>query len=135
MEAACKLPVPQFLPAVAGAGRRVQISEWHGVLVLSACRMLLNASMALSHSLRYGILCADKHGAFVQPAVYEAFGLTVIEAMSCGLPTFATIKGGPAEVQLPSSIPCLQAQQPHYCHCHIYFCMAPNLTPVPLGNP
>jgi len=41
---------------------------------------------------------ADKHGAFVQPALYEAFGLTVVEAMSCGLPTFATIKGGPAEV-------------------------------------
>ncbi len=46
-----------------------------------------------------GIMCcADKHGAFVQPALYEAFGLTVVEAMSCGLPTFATIKGGPAEV-------------------------------------
>ena len=33
---------------------------------------------------------ADKHGAFVQPALYEAFGLTVVEAMTCGLPTFAT---------------------------------------------
>ena len=42
---------------------------------------------------------ADKKGAFVQPALYEAFGLTVIEAMSCGLPTFATIRGGPAEVR------------------------------------
>ena len=41
---------------------------------------------------------ADKRGAFVQPALYEAFGLTVIEAMSCGLPTFATTCGGPAEV-------------------------------------
>ena len=41
---------------------------------------------------------ADKHGAFVQPPLYEAFGLTEVEAMSCGLPTFATIKGGPAEV-------------------------------------
>jgi glycogen synthase len=53
------------------------------------------------------MLCADKHGAFVQPALYEAFGLTVIEAMSCGLPTFATIKGGPAEVCFPS-VPCLR---------------------------
>jgi len=34
----------------------------------------------------------------VQPALYEAFGLTVIEAMTCGLPTFATCKGGPAEI-------------------------------------
>uniref|UniRef100_A0A2P2MKM6 Sucrose synthase n=3 Tax=Rhizophora mucronata TaxID=61149 RepID=A0A2P2MKM6_RHIMU len=41
---------------------------------------------------------ADTKGAFVQPAFYEAFGLTVVEAMTCGLPTFATCHGGPAEV-------------------------------------
>ncbi|CAL5426662.1 unnamed protein product [Camellia sinensis] len=41
---------------------------------------------------------ADTKGAFVQPAFYEAFGLTVIEAMNCGLPTFATNQGGPAEI-------------------------------------
>ncbi|KAG8064019.1 hypothetical protein GUJ93_ZPchr0004g39566 [Zizania palustris] len=41
---------------------------------------------------------ADTKGAFVQPALYEAFGLTVIEAMNCGLPTLATNQGGPAEI-------------------------------------
>lgn len=41
---------------------------------------------------------ADTKGAFVQPALYEAFGLTVVEAMTCGLPTFATCHGGPAEI-------------------------------------
>ena len=41
---------------------------------------------------------ADTKGAFVQPALYEAFGLTVIEAMNCGLPTFATNQGGPSEI-------------------------------------
>nr|KYP61685.1 Sucrose synthase 2 [Cajanus cajan] len=41
---------------------------------------------------------SDTKGAFVQPAFYEAFGLTVIEAMNCGLPTFATNQGGPAEI-------------------------------------
>jgi sucrose synthase len=41
---------------------------------------------------------ADFHGAFVQPALFEAFGLTVIEAMSTGLPTFATSFGGPLEI-------------------------------------
>lgn len=41
---------------------------------------------------------ADSKGAFVQPALYEAFGLTVIEAMTCGLPTFATCNGGPSEI-------------------------------------
>ncbi|PSC73946.1 sucrose synthase [Micractinium conductrix] len=41
---------------------------------------------------------ADTRGAFAQPALYEAFGLTVIEAMTCGLPTFATNHGGPSEI-------------------------------------
>lgn len=34
----------------------------------------------------------------LQPALYEAFGLTVVEAMVSGLPTFATCHGGPAEI-------------------------------------
>jgi sucrose synthase len=41
---------------------------------------------------------ADGRGVFVQPALFEAFGLTVIEAMSTGLPTFATCHGGPSEI-------------------------------------
>ena len=41
---------------------------------------------------------ADHRGAFVQPALYEAFGLTIIEAMTTGLPTFATCFGGPLEI-------------------------------------
>jgi sucrose synthase len=41
---------------------------------------------------------ADHKGAFVQPALFEAFGLTVVEAMSSGLPTFATSYGGPLEI-------------------------------------
>ncbi len=41
---------------------------------------------------------ADSKGAFVQPALFEAFGLTVIEAMVSGLPTFATCFGGPLEI-------------------------------------
>ena len=41
---------------------------------------------------------ADRRGAFVQPALFEAFGLTVIEAMTSGLPTFATWYGGPLEI-------------------------------------
>ena len=41
---------------------------------------------------------ADRRGVFVQPALFEAYGLTVIEAMSSGLPTFATRYGGPSEI-------------------------------------
>ena len=64
--------------------------------------------------------CADKHGAFVQPALYEAFGLTVVEAMSCGLPTFATIKGGPAEVTVTclALADSLELLQPSHLHRH-----------------
>ena len=45
----------------------------------------------------YRVLC-DGKGVFVQPALFEAFGLTVIEAMASGLPTFATVHGGPLEI-------------------------------------
>ncbi|MEW6131594.1 MAG: sucrose synthase [Pseudomonadota bacterium] len=41
---------------------------------------------------------ADRGGVFVQPALFEAFGLTVVEAMACGLPVFATRYGGPLEI-------------------------------------
>lgn len=41
---------------------------------------------------------ADTRGTFAQPALYEAFGLTVVEAMGSGLPTFATNRGGPGEI-------------------------------------
>ena len=41
---------------------------------------------------------ADRRGVFIQPALFEAFGLTVIEAMVSGLPTFATCYGGPLEI-------------------------------------
>jgi sucrose synthase len=41
---------------------------------------------------------ADTRGAFVQPALFEGFGLTVVEAMNSGLPVFATSHGGPLEI-------------------------------------
>lgn len=41
---------------------------------------------------------ADRGGIFVQPALFEAFGLTILEAMHSGLPVFATQFGGPLEI-------------------------------------
>jgi len=41
---------------------------------------------------------ADHKGLFVQPALFEAFGLTILEAMISGLPTFGTQFGGPLEI-------------------------------------
>ena len=41
---------------------------------------------------------ADHEGIFIQPALFEAFGLTILEAMISGLPTFGTQFGGPLEI-------------------------------------
>jgi len=43
-------------------------------------------------------IIADRKGVFVQPALFEAFGLTVLESMASGLPVFATQFGGPQEI-------------------------------------
>jgi len=43
-------------------------------------------------------LIADRKGIFVQPALFEGFGLTILEAMISGLPVFATKYGGPLEI-------------------------------------
>ena len=43
-------------------------------------------------------IIADHKGIFAQPALFEAFGLTIIEAMASGLPTFAPKFGGPLEI-------------------------------------
>ena len=41
---------------------------------------------------------AELKGVFVQPALFEGFGLTVIEAMTTGVPVFGTKYGGPLEI-------------------------------------
>jgi len=43
-------------------------------------------------------IIADRKGVFVQPALFEAFGLTILEAMHSGVPVFATQFGGPVEI-------------------------------------
>jgi sucrose synthase len=43
-------------------------------------------------------IVADGRGVFAQPAFMETFGLTVVEAMACGLPVVVTCFGGPAEI-------------------------------------
>jgi len=46
-------------------------------------------------------IMADRGGVFAQPAFMETFGLTVIEAMACGLPVVVTCFGGPSEIVVP----------------------------------
>ncbi|MBU0479911.1 MAG: HAD-IIB family hydrolase [Proteobacteria bacterium] len=43
-------------------------------------------------------LCAENRGVFVNPALVEPFGLTLIEASACGLPIVATDDGGPVDI-------------------------------------
>lgn len=43
-------------------------------------------------------LCAKSKGIFVNPALIEPFGLTLIEASACGLPVIATNNGGPVDI-------------------------------------
>ena len=43
-------------------------------------------------------IAADSRGVFVNPALTEPFGLTLIEAAACGLPIVATEDGGPIDI-------------------------------------
>lgn len=43
-------------------------------------------------------LCAESGGVFVNPALVEPFGLTLIEASACGVPIVATDDGGPCDI-------------------------------------
>jgi sucrose synthase len=46
-------------------------------------------------------IAADRRSVFAQPAYMETFGLTVVEAMACGLPVVVTCFGGPSEIVEP----------------------------------
>lgn len=43
-------------------------------------------------------MCARSQGVFVNPALTEPFGLTLIEAAACGAPIVATNDGGPRDI-------------------------------------
>jgi N-acetyl-alpha-D-glucosaminyl L-malate synthase BshA len=54
--------------------------------------------MGKQHSVEDILSCADL---FILPSAYESFGLSALEAMSCGLPVIATEVGGLGEVITP----------------------------------
>jgi len=58
----------------------------------------LGVRLAKSDSGEIYRVIADHKGIFVQPALFEAFGLTILEAMISGVPTFGTQFGGPLEI-------------------------------------
>jgi len=89
-------------PAKAGdAEEREQIEYMHRLMdehLLDGELRWLGMHLEKAFAGELYRVIADHGGAFVQPALFEAFGLTVIEAMGTGLPTFATCFGGPLEI-------------------------------------
>jgi len=80
---------------------REQIRIMHGImneLQLDGCVRWVGAHLGKRMTGEMYRYVADRKGVFVQPALFEAFGLTIIEAMSSGLPVFATAYGGPSEI-------------------------------------
>jgi sucrose synthase len=80
---------------------RAQIEEMHRLLAehdLHSVVRWVDAQVDRDRNGEIYRFIADRRGAFVQPALFEAFGLTIIEAMTTGLPTFATCFGGPLEI-------------------------------------
>ncbi len=83
------------------ASERDQIERMHAVLDehdLDGCVRWVDMQTDKNKVGELYRLVADTRGVFVQPALFEAFGLTVLEAMASGLPTFATCYGGPLEI-------------------------------------
>jgi sucrose synthase len=58
----------------------------------------LGVRLAKSDSGEIYRVIADRKGVFIQPALFEAFGLTILESMISGVPTFGTQFGGPLEI-------------------------------------
>jgi len=89
-------------PAISGdAEEREQIQRMHALMDqhgLDGQMRWLDARLDKAMAGEIYRTVADGRGVFVQPALFEAFGLTLIEAMASGLPVFATRHGGPLEI-------------------------------------
>ncbi|MHB8970650.1 MAG: HAD family hydrolase [Pirellulaceae bacterium] len=104
-------PLQQAANLVIVAGNRDDIQDMENV-----ARAVLNEILlAIDRYELYGKVAYPKHhrpeevahlyrraaasrGVFVNPALTEPFGLTLIEAAACGLPIVATEDGGPTDI-------------------------------------
>ena len=65
-------------------------------------------------------IAASKNGVFVNPALTEPFGLTLLESLACGLPIVATRDGGSQRYhgQLRRRHPCRPQRRQGHCRRH-----------------
>jgi len=98
------------LAIFAGIRKNINIMEENERQVLTKMLLLMDRydlygklAIPKKHDFSFEVpelyrICAENHGVFVNPALVEPFGLTLIEAASCGLPIVATNDGGPVDI-------------------------------------
>jgi sucrose-phosphate synthase len=98
------------LAVFAGIRRDISLKEDNERDVLTRMLLLLDkynlyGKMAIpkKHDFEHEVpelyrIAAKKRGVFVNPALTEPFGLTLLESLACGLPIVATNDGGPKDI-------------------------------------
>ena len=98
------------LAIFAGIRKDIQIMEENEKSVLTDMLLMMDffdlyGKMAIpkKHDFESEVpelyrLCAESGGVFINPALVEPFGITLIEASACGLPIVATDDGGPVDI-------------------------------------
>ncbi len=98
------------LAVFAGIRKDISLMEDNERDVLTRMLLLMDkynlyGKMAIpkKHDFEYEVpelyrITADKRGVFVNPALTEPFGLTLLESLACGLPIVATQDGGPKDI-------------------------------------
>jgi sucrose-phosphate synthase len=98
------------LAVFAGIRKDIDTMEENERDVLTRMLLLLDkydlyGKMAIpkKHDFEYEVpalyrIAADSHGVFINPALTEPFGLTLLEASATGLPIVATDDGGPNDI-------------------------------------
>ena len=98
------------LAVFAGIRKDIDIMEENEQEVLTRMLLLMDkfdlyGKMAIpkKHDFEFEVpalyrIAADKRGVFVNPALVEPFGLTLLEASATGLPIVATDDGGPVDI-------------------------------------
>jgi sucrose-phosphate synthase len=86
----------EALEIISNLNKMIRKHDLYGKVAIPAFKLNFDKDVPA-----YYRFCADRKGVFVNPALIEPFGLTVIEASACGLPVVATKNGGPSEVLTP----------------------------------